>query len=114
YNTLPMTAPASSSVSASMHEVEPIVVQTSALDDPETVGTGLNDNGMLVPGSTWLVFLDEAFDAIGFTGDFVGYCYVVGEFDAITGFNISSIGTGAVGLAMTKNFAGVAVTVPAP
>jgi len=105
YNTLSGVATPTAAVA------EPIVVNTAAIVNPHNVGTGLTSGGMLPAGSTWLVFLDEAFDAIGYTDDFVGYCYVVGEFDALTGFNISSIGTGAVGLAMTKNFAGVPVTV---
>lgn len=94
---------------------EPIVVQTSALDAPAMTGLGLDDDGMLAAGGTWLVFLDEALGAVGFDSDFVGYCYVIGEFDAITGFNISSVeGIGAVGLPMTSDFTGAPVVVPAP
>jgi hypothetical protein len=89
---------------------EPVVVYTPDLT--EMVGTGLDEDGMLASGRTWLVYLDEALGAVGFEGDFVGYCYVVGEFDAITGFNISDIGSGAVGLAMTSDFTGAPVEVP--
>lgn len=114
YNTLTVTVEPAA-VAASMHEITPIVVQTSALDAPDTVGTGLDEDGMLDAGGTWLVFLDEALGAAGFDGDFVGYCYVIGEFDAITGFNISSVeGVGAVGLAMTSDFTGAPVVVPMP
>lgn len=111
YNTLHETV-APTPLPASMHEVEPIIVQSSALDDPASTGTGLNDDGMLASGGTWLIYLDEALEAVGYSEDFVGYCYVVGEFDAIAGFNISGIsGLGAVGLPMTSDFTGAPVTV---
>ena len=54
---------------------EMMMVETSA-DSP---GTGLTD-GELGPGETYTVLLSELVD-----GDFAGYAWIVGNFDAIAG-----------------------------
>lgn len=54
---------------------EMMMIETS-MDSP---GTGLTD-GMLGPGETYTVLLSELVD-----GDFVGYAWIVGNFDAIAG-----------------------------
>ncbi len=62
----------------------------------DPVGTGLNDAGMLVPGATWITYVDEILSTGGFdptTDDFVGYCYFVGEFDAIVGTYVNTFTT---------------------
>ena len=134
YNTLTVTV--EPALRADMHEggVEPIVAYSGAFTDPEMVGTGLDENGGLAAGKTWLVFLDEVFAASSgeveppveptplpalradsHGGDFVGYCWVIGEFDAISGLSISSAGGAAFGVSMTSDFAGVPLSVaPAP
>jgi hypothetical protein len=52
-----------------------MMVETS-MDSP---GTGLDD-GMLGPGETYTVLLSELVD-----GDFVGYAWIVANFDAVAG-----------------------------
>ena len=57
------------------------------------VGTGLTEDGVLMPGSTWIVFADEILETLGFdpaADNFVGYCYFVGEFDAIAGTYVNT------------------------
>ena len=116
----------------------PIVAYTGAFTNPTMVGTGLDENGGLPSGSTWLVFLDEAL-AAGAGGedpgipeppiepapegptpkayegeDFVGYCWVIGEFDAISGISISSAGGASFAISMTSDFDGVPLSVAIP
>ena len=55
--------------------------------DP-VIGTGLNEDGELEAGGTWTVFFSEVLTAVGVAledQNFIGYCHVVGEFDAIVG-----------------------------
>jgi hypothetical protein len=57
------------------------------------VGTGLNAEGKLVPGATWIFYIDEVLAELGFdktTDEFVGYCYFVGEFDAMVGTYVNT------------------------
>jgi len=51
------------------------------------IGAGLTEEGILPAGGTWIVHVSEILGQIGFdlTERFVGYCYFVGEFDAIAG-----------------------------
>jgi hypothetical protein len=56
-------------------------------DTMAPVGGGLDGMGELAPGGTFTVFLSEVIRAVtgGQDLDFIGYCYVVGHFDALTG-----------------------------
>jgi len=66
-------------------------VYSSVLNGP--VGTGLTEGGVLMPGQTWIVFADEILGTVGFdpaTENFAGYCYFVGEFDAIAGTYVNT------------------------
>jgi hypothetical protein len=86
-------------------------------DDP--VGTGLTEAGILVAGGTWIFFLDEVLATLGFdssSDNFVGYCYVVGEFDAIVGTYVNTFESIASQQAfpMQADFAGVGIEVTVP
>jgi len=60
------------------------------------VGTGLNEDGELPAGGTWTVYLSDVLEAVGVPvadQNFIGYCHVVGEFDAILGSYVNFINT---------------------
>ena len=48
-------------------------------------GFGLTEDGMLMPGATYTVQLHEILDAAGADGMFIGYGWVVANFDAVAG-----------------------------
>ena len=48
-------------------------------------GTGLTEDGMLMPGATYTVQLHEILEAAGADGMFIGYGWVVAHFDAVAG-----------------------------
>ena len=50
-----------------------------------TVGQGTDMNGMLMPGGTYAVLLSELLMAIEHDGPFLGYAWIVGNFDGIAG-----------------------------
>lgn len=64
-------------------------------------GHGLNADGTLGPGATYTVLLSELLNAMGAGPDFVGYMWVVGNFDAIQGtYSLTSFDVG-----FTQNYA---------
>ena len=67
---------------------EPMVYETTG-DSP---GAGLDENGMLAPGQTYVVRLAEL---IGKEKTFVGYGWIVGNFDGIAGTRTILLGQGA-------------------
>ncbi len=87
---------------------------SSSLNGP--VGSGLTEDGMLVPGGTWTTYVDEILGAMGFdvaTENFVGYCYFVGEFDGIVGTYVNTFASVASQQAfpMQADFTGVPIDV---
>ena len=87
----------------------------NSADHPE-VGTGLDANGNLVPGATWLVYNDEMLSALGFDPEvdsFAGYCYFVGEFDAMVGtyINLFELAFGQQAFPLQSDFTGVAIDI---
>jgi hypothetical protein len=91
-------------------------VYDSSLDP---VGTGLDASGNLVPGATWITYVDEILGSLGFdktTDDFVGYCYFVGKFDAIVGTYINTLPgvSSQQAFPMQSDFAGVPIMVTEP
>ena len=93
---------------------------------PGSPGLGLLPNGQLGPGQTYTVLLSEILAEI--TGqpvdqsEFVGYGWVVGNFDAIAGtYNVTIFGVGFTqnfellpGMAQGGYFGGVDVFAPNP
>ena len=67
---------------------EPMVYETTG-DSP---GAGLDENGRLAPGQTYVVRLAEL---IGKEKTFVGYGWIVGNFDGIAGTRTILLGQGA-------------------
>ena len=66
--------------------------------DMMTAGGGTDMNGMLMPGGTYTVFLHELLMAAGHEGIFVGYAWIVGNFDGIAGTRtVISMGFGQGG-----------------
>ncbi len=66
--------------------------------DMKTAGGGTDMNGMLMPGGTYTVFLRELLMAAGHEGAFVGYAWIVGNFDGIAGSRtVISMGFGQGG-----------------
>lgn len=66
------------------------------------VGRGLNDDGTLGPGQTYTVLLNDILGRAGFPAGetFVGYGWVVGNFDGIAGtYNVTIFDVG-----FTQNF----------
>lgn len=60
------------------------------------LGTGFNDVNELEAGGTWTVYFSQVLAAAGVPvsqQNFIGYCYVVGEFDAIVGSYVNFINT---------------------
>ena len=49
------------------------------------VDTGIGMDGVLMPGGTFTVFLSEILMAAGHEGQFLGYAWIVGNFDGIAG-----------------------------
>ena len=49
------------------------------------VGTGTDMDGVLMPGGTYAVFLSQILMAAGHEGSFLGYAWIVGNFDGIAG-----------------------------
>lgn len=108
YNTLGDDEP-----TPTPHEAAPWVYSSSLNG---VVGTGLTEDGVLMPGSTWIVFADEILATLGFdaeTENFVGYCYFVGEFDAIAGTYVNTFVSVSSQQAfpMQADFAGVPIDV---
>ena len=66
---------------------EPMVYETTG-DSP---GAGLDENGMLAPGHTYTVRLAEL---VGEENAFVGYGWIVGNFDGIAGTRTILLGQG--------------------
>jgi hypothetical protein len=66
---------------------DPLVVSTA--DNP-TLGNGTDEAGNLNAGGTLTVFASQVLDAAGGDETFVGYIYVVGEFDAIAGTYVNN------------------------
>ncbi len=66
------------------------------------------ETDVIAPGESLIVTFDEVF---GLTEAWAGYCYVVGNFDALSGLVIvgSATGDGWYGYQMTTDFAGVPV-----
>ncbi|MEJ2077054.1 MAG: hypothetical protein P8020_08150 [Acidobacteriota bacterium] len=62
-------------------------------DSDPSVGAGLDAAGMLPAGGTWTAYVSDILGAAGFdaaTEDFIGYCYFVGNFDAIAGTYVNT------------------------
>lgn len=53
--------------------------------DKMTAGSGTDKDGNLMPGGTYTVFLHELLAAAGHEGMFIGYAWIVGNFDGIAG-----------------------------
>ena len=53
--------------------------------DMMMVGQGTGMDGMLMPGMTYTVFVSEILMAKGHVGSFLGYAWIVGNFDGIAG-----------------------------
>ena len=53
--------------------------------DMMMAGQGTGMDGMLMPGMTYTVFLSEILMAAGHEGPFLGYAWIVGNFDGIAG-----------------------------
>lgn len=73
---------------------EVLTFDSSAVDP--VIGTGLNEDGELEAGGTWTVYFSDVLRAVGVPTEdqsFIGYCYVVGEFDAIVGSTVNFINT---------------------
>lgn len=90
-----------------------VYVYNSSVDP---VGGGLDGDGMLVPGATWTVYVHDILATQGFdpaADNFVGYCYFVGEFDAIVGTYVNILGSvnSQQSFAMQADFTGVPITV---
>ena len=66
----------------------PMVYETTG-DSP---GDGLDENGMLAPGQTYTVRLS---DLVGEENAFIGYGWIVGNFDGIAGTRTILLGQGA-------------------
>jgi hypothetical protein len=86
--------------------------------NPE-VGTGLNAEGKLVPGATWIFYVDEVLAELGFdstTDQFVGYCYFVGEFDAMVGTYVNTFESAwsQQAFPLQSDFTGQGITVAIP
>ena len=61
----------------------------------DSVGIGLGADGTLPPGGTWSFLLSNVLDAAGWTGNFVGYGWIVANFDGVVGshtLNIFNVG----------------------
>jgi hypothetical protein len=91
-------------------------VYNSANDlvDGVPIGSGLEEDGTLAAGGTFTVFLSEVINAVaGEDLRFVGYCYVVGEFDAIVGSYVNYLPLVGIqqDFVMQDDFAGVPVVV---
>lgn len=90
-----------------------VYVYNSASDG--VIGAGLDDEGMLPAGGTWTVFISEILGQVGFDlqNRFVGYCYFVGEFDAIAGTYVNVFQTVASqqSFPMQKDFTGQPIMV---
>ena len=81
----------------------------------DPVGTGLDSEGNLMPGSTWITYVDEILATLGFdpaADSFVGYCYFVGDFDAIVGTYVNTFETisSQQAFPMQSDFTGVPIT----
>ncbi len=68
-------------------EGELITYETSA----SSPGIGLNDDGTLSPGGTWSVLLGDLLSDAGWDGNFVGYGWVVANFDGVAGSHTLNI-----------------------
>ena len=64
-----------------MGGAEPIIYST----DMMMAGQGTGMDGMLMPGGTYTVFLSEILMEAGHEGHFLGYAWIVGNFDGIAG-----------------------------
>ena len=53
--------------------------------DMMMAGQGTGMDGMLMPGGTYTVFVSEILMAAGHEGPFLGYAWIVGNFDGIAG-----------------------------
>ena len=53
--------------------------------DMMMAGQGAGMDGMLMPGMTYTVFVSEILMAAGHEGSFLGYAWIVGNFDGIAG-----------------------------
>ena len=51
----------------------------------DSIGTGLDTDGTLPPGGTWTVLLSDVLDAAGWVDNFVGYGWIVANFDGVAG-----------------------------
>ena len=60
-------------------------------ESDDTVGVGLNTDGTLSSGGTWTFLLGDVLDAAGFVGDFVGFGWIVANFDGVAGTHTTSI-----------------------
>lgn len=86
----------------------------NSIDDP-TVGTGLDMDGMLPAGGTWTAYVHEILATAGFdaaTDSFIGYCYFVGNFDAIAGTYVNTFSSVSSQQAfpMQSDFTGTPIT----
>ena len=87
----------------------------------DSVGTGLAADGTLPPGGTWTFLLSDLLNAAGWEDNFVGYGWIVANFDGVAGthtttvfnvgFNQSFHATPAVGQGF-HGMAGLPVEVP--
>lgn len=50
-----------------------------------SVGFGLNEDGTLSPGGTWSFLLSDILTAVGWDADFVGFGWIVANFDGVAG-----------------------------
>ncbi len=86
----------------------------------DSVGTGLSADGTLAAGATWSFLLGDALTAAGHSGDFIGYGWIVANFDGVAathtlvvfgeGFSQAFHGVPAIGQGMSGT-AGLPVTV---
>ncbi len=86
----------------------------NSADNPD-VGTGFDADGMLPAGGTWTAYVHEILATAGFdstTDSFVGYCYFVGNFDAIAGTYVNTFTSASSQQAfpMQSDFAGAPIT----
>ena len=81
--------------------------------DNPTVGSGLDASGQLGSGKTYTVLLSEVVNAVG-GGDFVGYAWIVANFDAVAGTFVNFFPALGVGQSfqMQPTTGGTPVSVP--
>ena len=87
----------------------------------DSVGNGLDPDGILAAGGTWTFLLSDLLVAAGWTQDFTGFGWIVANFDGVAashtvvvtgvGFSQAFHGTPAVGQGFS-GIAGLPVSVP--